>query len=605
MKIHKVLFKKSIIYSVIFAIFISTTGILHVYNVIDINVFAAEKKKKTTKKKSRRRRKRVRKFSLNFKDVEIKEFLKVMSEIIKKNIIVDDKVRGKITVNSAKEVPISQAYEIMKSILELKGLAVVETPNLLKIIPVRDAIKKNAEIIVDGDKKISLKKEKTITFLLEIEKADANEVSRALQSLKSKDTTIVMYPSLNTIIISGKSSEVKGLIKIARALDKTQSLDEDGEEKAAHGNIHVVHLQNANAEELAGVLSRIPFSESAVINRSTPKPKRPIRRSSKARRTSTYRPGRNQSKQKLSIIANKETNSLIIYAKPEEFKEIQRVIKKLDIVREQVLIEALIVEVSADNNWNFGIDWMLGAQTGNHIGATSQINNIGNLSGFGSSPVEGKELPLPVSSGFQLGYLSDKSILSFAILNAAAADRDVNILSTPQILTVDNEEAELNVGEEIAIPTNNRISESGTQFYTYEYKPVGVKLKITPHITQSKQITLDLYQEVNSVIGQADVATGRPPDLGKRDIKTRVTVIDGKTIVVGGLISNQKSVQINKVPLLGDIPLLGWIFKRKSVSYSKRNLLVFITPHIVTKQDRLEAVTHQKREEQKMLRQRK
>ena len=169
---------------------------------------------------------------------------------------------------------------------------------------------------------------------------------------------------------------------------------------------------------------------------------------------------------------------------------------------------------------------------------------------------------------------------------------------------MDNHEAEINVGEEIPVPTTNRISDTGVQFYTYEYKPVGVKLKITPHITKMEKITLDFYLEVNSVLGQTTVLEGGsviPPELGKRDFNTKISIWDGKTIVVGGLISNNKIVEETKVPYLGDIPLLGWFFKRKSIEYTKTNLLVFLTPHIVTKQNRIDAITEQKKEEQRRL----
>jgi general secretion pathway protein D len=274
-----------------------------------------------------------------------------------------------------------------------------------------------------------------------------------------------------------------------------------------------------------------------------------------------------------------------------------------------VLIEAMIVEVNVENGWGFGIDWMLGNKSGIHMYGGSSINssNIPNFSlpsGYDTS----KKLAVPLSTGFQLGYVPDTSVLGFALLNASATDGNFNILSTPQILTVDNSEAELNVGEEIGVPTNNRITDQNTTFQTYEYKTVGIKLKITPHITKKQRITLDLYQEVNSIIGETtQLSSGSlvPPKLGKRDIKTKVTVHDGKTIVVGGLISNKKDESESKVPLLGDIPLLGWLFKHKTVNYKKTNLLVFITPYIVTKKSRLETITKQKMDSQKRLRKQK
>ena len=159
-------------------------------------------------------------------------------------------------------------------------------------------------------------------------------------------------------------------------------------------------------------------------------------------------------------------------------------------------------------------------------------------------------------------------------------DKHFNILSTPQILTIDNHEAELNIGEEIPVTANTRVSDTGVQFQNFEYKSVGFKLKITPHITQKYSITLDIYQEVNSVLGQTTVlesGTVIPPKLGKRDISTKVTVVDGKTIVIGGLIRNDKITEETKVPILGDIPIIGWLFKRRSEEYRKTNLMIFIT----------------------------
>ncbi len=416
----------------------------------------------------------------------------------------------------------------------------------------------------------------------------------------------MVYLPLNTIILSGNANEISGLTRISRSLDKKMVDIKD--DKARKGNIHVVHLENADAEKLAAVLARIPFSETAKIDTSpvstptaTPPQQQPaIRRSDRTSRVTqsqqTVSP--TASAQKLSILANKETNSLIISATPQEFAEIERVVKELDTVREQVYIETLIVEVNAEDGWSFGIDWMLGDQSGKHIyGGSSIMGDVPNYTV--PSGLSGKTLAVPAATGFQLGYLADRSILGYILLNASGTDNKYNVLSTPQILTLDNQEAEINVGEEIPVPTNNRISDTGVQFYTYEYKTVGVKLKITPHITQKNRITLDLYQEVNSVIGTTTVSSSGtviPPELGKRDIKTKITVHDGKTIVVGGLIRNNSNVEETKVPLLGDIPLLGWLFKRKTVQHTKTNLLVFITPHVVTRPERAEALSEQKRE---------
>ncbi|MBN1501167.1 MAG: hypothetical protein JW982_13480 [Spirochaetes bacterium] len=529
--------------------------------------------------------------SMNFKDVEIQEFINIMSGIIKKNIILDDRVRGKITISSSQKIPADQIYDVMKSILELKGLAVVETRNLIKIVPLDEAVRKNTEIIVDGKEVLNLNDDRTITYMLELKYQPVNEILNVLNSLKSKNTNIVTFSKLNTIIFSGNAGEIDGLIKLARNLDRPLTEADVTDNSASAGNIHVIHLQNSDAVELANVLSRVPFSENASIQTGNTQVIRPA----------NNQPAQQQPASKLSIIANKETNSLIITATAEEFDQIKSIIDKLDIVRQQVLIEALIIEVSADNAWNFGIDWYMGQNVGSNIVGGSQI--LGTPPSFDNSSVMGKTLAIPLATGFQLGFLSDKSVLGFALLNAAASDENFNVLSTPQLLTVDNNEAELNVADEIPIPTSTT-SDSGSTSLTYEYKSVGIKLKITPHITKDNKVTLDVYQEINS-IKEKSVNSTIPPDLGKRDIKTRITVIDGKTVVIGGLIKNDKSETISKVPVLGDIPLLGWFFKSKSVENKKTNLLIFITPKIVTDPDKIDKITQQKMEEQKMLRQNK
>ncbi|MCU0848180.1 MAG: hypothetical protein MUD12_09860 [Spirochaetes bacterium] len=564
-------------------------------------------------------------FALNFKDVEIEEFLNIMSQLIGKNIIMDDKIKGKISIISSKKVPVNQAYSIMKSILEIKGIAVIEVGNLIKVIPMKDAIKKNSDVIVDdktGEMTFGI--DQTMTYLLELKNSYADEIATALVPLKSQFTDVVIYRPLNTLIISGNSSEIDGLVKIAKSLDR---LGKMGQKIESAGNIHVLHLENANAEELANVLSRVPFSQNAKIMSgqatTSPQPSMPpagIQPSSAAQRvTQTQTSGAD--KTPLSIIANKATNSLIITALPDEYSEIKRIIKELDIVREQVLIESMIVEVNADYGWEFGVDWLLGGSlTGKEKWGTSQINGpIPKYSlpegdyfkpkeyTFGDIKyTQQKKLAVPLQKGFQLGLLHDADFVGFAIIHASATDNNVNVLSTPQIVTVDNQEAELNVGEEVPITRDNRLAADGTSFQTFDYKPVGIKLKFTPHITNNKKITIDFYQEVNSVIGSETITTAGsyiPPKLGKRDIKTKISIFDGQTIVVGGLMKNNKSTTEEKIPLLGDIPLLGWLFKYRKESTTKVNLLVFLTPHILTKQETIDSITKQKRNSIKRLRQ--
>ena len=290
----------------------------------------AEARKKY-KKYRRYRRRRARTFALNFKDVEISEFVNIMSKLTGKNIILSDRVRGKITIISPRKIPVYNAFNIMKSILEVKGFAVVRSGNLYKIVRVREAIKQNVEIYVDGKKlRTSSKGKDIITYLYKLKNADSSDILNALRPLKSRNTNIVVYQPTNTLILSGIQTEINGLIEIAKQLDK--KVEGPGGQT---GNIHVVHLENAVAEDLANVLSRVPFSETAKINTSplynkrfTRKTRRRTRRSRRTRRIIRNRYIKSKKKSKLSIIPNKATNSLIITATPAEFRQILRVIKQ-------------------------------------------------------------------------------------------------------------------------------------------------------------------------------------------------------------------------------------------------------------------------------------
>lgn len=506
-------------------------------------------------------------FTLNFKDVEIADFLNMMSQLLGKNVVYDEQLRGKITISSSKKIPLSKARDVLITILSVKGYTVVEMPDLIRVLPLREAPKESDSIIVDG-KEISVADDRSLVYTCEIESGDLNEIAKTLNAVKTSSMNIVIFNPLNYIIFSGSAREISSLVKLAKALDRSVSGKKDPFDSKSY--IRVVKLQNAKAEDLAAVLSKVPAKDSIESQKNT----------------NPQQPGVQQNKlQQISIIPSKDTNSLIITSTPEEFVEIKKLIDALDTVRDQVLIEAVIMEVNTNDGWAFGIDWMLRGGIGK--GKTLGEQVLGTAPTYNETTIMGSAIPM--FSGFNLGYFSEKGALGFLLLNASADADKVNILSTPQILTLDNQEAVIYAGSEVPVPTNAKYDSNNNLTYTFDYKSVGLKLKVTPHITDNERITLDLYQEVNSILSEgkidADTSSYVPPTLGKRDITTKVTVYDGKTIVVGGLISNNSTKTETKVPILGDIPLLGWLFKKKSVTNEKKNLLIFISPTIATKKE--------------------
>ena len=515
-------------------------------------------------------------FTADWRNAELKDFLKGMSAIVKKNILVDDSVKGrKITIISQKKVNVKDAYSFMKSVLESQGFGLVEENDIIKVVRTKDALAKSG-IVRIGREPISdeeLKSNKIITQVVPIYQANAGELEPLLKRVTSPDTDIIVYRLTNTLVLSGSSSDISKLLKLIERLD--QRNDGPGAIASA-GDIHIYTLEYNEAEKLAAVLTKLdnPVVEMKVVDPAKP---------------ATTTKG-----EKIKAVAHKDSNSVIVTATKEEWNEIQRIVKILDLPRKQILLEVLIVELTSNDLNDFGIDWRF-RQT-----AFGQFNSgLGAQSGILSK--DGKLNPnANTLTGFSLGFLKPGSPQIIGILNANATNENFNVLSAPQILTVDNQEAEINVGQDVPVRTQSRnAGGGGSQAVTvdnFEYRPTGIKLKFTPHINKNDKITLELYQEVKNIAGLPE--QGGNPIFNKRDIKTTITVDNTQTIVIGGLISNDKQKRLTKIPVLGDIPILGNFFRRVTSKINRTNLMVFLTPHILDNRAKADRMTIEKRMEQ-------
>ena len=363
----------------------------------------------------------------------------------------------------------------------------------------------------------------------------------------SGTTLIKVVPDerTNALIILASEHDMIKIKNLIRLLDKDTPKGE--------GDIHVYYLENANAEDLSKVLMAIPSKEQ----KDTKKGKAPV------------------VSKEVQVVADKATNSLVITAKKDDFIVLENVIRKLDIPRRMVYIEALIMEVSMTKDFDLGVEWQAGEDVGSHDG-----RNVGVVGGSLSGDVISQ-----MGTGFSLGVLGDSitiggvEFLSIAaIIRAYQKDSDVNILSTPQILTTDNEEAQIIVGENVPYITKQETTTTDTDYTTYEYKDVGVTLKITPQINLERFVRLKIFQEVISLKKGTDEF--RPTTL-KRSAETTVIVKDKNTVVIGGIIGESSDIGHYQVPCLGNIPGLGWLFSSESSTETKTNLFIFLTPHII------------------------
>jgi len=581
--------------------------------------------------------------SIDFNNVDINVLIKFISELTSTNFIVDQRVRGKVTIISPSKITIKEAYKVFESVLEVHGFAAIKAGEMTKIVPSPDARSKNIETRLKQE--AGSPEDRVVTQLIPLKYASPTDIKRLFAPLVSKSSVILDYSPTNMLIITDVYSNIRRLLRILSAIDvagmgqelsvipleyaeatkfvktldsifqerkrsKAQNAlssakfvaDErtntiivmasevetlkikrlikmlDLETPRGKEKIHVYYLENGNAEDMAKVLQELP---TKAAGKGGPQKKLPF------------------VSEDVKITADKATNSLIIMAGKEDYQVMDEVIKKLDVPRSMVYIECLIMEVNVNKQFNLGVQWQ--------AGGTTKIDNKDAAFGGGFIPevpiVSGIQTTLPSPSGFSLGIFTERITIGgmvfpnlAAIINAYKKDKDVHFLSTPQILTTDNEEASITVGKNVPFQTRSA-ADSGVETYSsYEYKDVGITLKITPQISHDRLVRLYINTESTKLDEQATTSSDRPTTL-KRTVDTTVIVKDTNTVVIGGLIDDSFSETTYAVPCLGDIPFFGYLFKTKARGGDKTNLYVFITPHVVENPAEAKAILDNKKDE--------
>jgi general secretion pathway protein D len=585
--------------------------------------------------------------TIDFDNVDIQIFIKFISELTGKNFVIDKAVKGKVTIVSPTKISVDEAYRVFESVLEVHGFTTVPAGKIIKVVPAVQARSKDIETRV---RRAPIKpRDKVVTQLIHLRFADPNELRKLLAPFISKSSVIVAYPPTGMLIITDVLSNIKRLLRIIGVVDvvgigeevsviplqyasaavmsktltsifqtraaqakkgtpgsagikivpdeRTNVLivlaSEDDSERIiqliklldqetprGEGDIQVYYLQHANAEELSQVLMAIPTKQTS----GAAKGKAPV------------------VSREVQIVADKATNALVITAKKEDYRVLEDVIRKLDIPRRMVYLEALIMEVDTDKEFELGVQW----QAADVVGSTTGGDGVSrNVALFGSSLAG--DLLTPLATGFSFGVLGEAINIggvSFpsiaAVVKALQTNTDITILSTPQIMTTDNEEAEIQVTKVIPFITSRDETDAGRAFTNFEYKDVGVTLNITPQINQERFVRLKLTQEVSQVI-EEESSEGLPTTL-KRLAKTTLIVKDGNTVVIGGLIDEVTSAGKTQTPCLGDITGLGWLFKSVSNKQTRQNLFIFITPHIIENPREAGEIYHEKRVQIEQLR---
>ena len=597
--------------------------------------------------------------TMDFQDVDLNVVIKFMGELTGKNFLVSDQVRGKVTIISPKKITVGEAYKVFESVLEMNGYSAVSGVDSIKIIPSGIARQTGLELHEGKEASAVKVEDKMITQVIPLEYASSDEVRNLFTPMISKDGMIVSYKPTNHLIITERASNIHRLLKIIEQIDVRIGEDEitvfplefatakslaekltqlispdvrspapgrapapatsqrmvkiipdertnnlvvlanqqdtqeirqlisrlDQETPKGKSTLHVRYLEHARAEELAKVLSGIMSGKAKAPQR-------------------TQQPQAGAAPEEVTITADKATNSLVITASPQEFKELEEVIQKLDMARSQVMVEALIAEVSLEKALQIGVDWRVMDQPVEGSVRGFGGTDFGLISGVQKGTLSDPGMLLGVTRGFIT--IGGQQIVNLgALIRAFQKDTDVNVLSTPHILTMDNEKAKIIVADNVPIlktdlttplAASTSTASNIAVSRTFEYKDIGIQMEITPHISKGSMVRLEISTEVSNITA-IDPTNPGFVTTRKRQANTTVVVESGQMVVIGGLIRDDRTDQSNRVPCLGNIPGLGWLFKTYSGSKNKTNLLVFITPHIIRSPEDLEKATAKKKQE--------
>lgn len=581
-------------------------------------------------------------FSANFKDTDLKTFIETSGRNLNKTIIMGADVKGKVSIRTVTPLNERQYYQLFLNVLESQGYAVVTLDNgVLKVV--KSNVAKTEPLPVLGEQSDDYQGDELITRVVPVRNVSVRELAPILRQMidNAGSGNVVNYDPSNVIMLTGRAAVVERLTEVIQRVDRagnkseeviplehassseiarvlenltknskdsqpasmksqvvaderTNSLVISGDpairdkmkrlirqldsEMERSGNSQVFYLKYSKAEDLVEVLNQVSGSLKAAQGEG--------------------QAGVRSRQDVVSIAASKTSNALIVTAPQDIMRSLESVITQLDVRRAQVHVEALIVEVAEGNNINFGVQWaskdagLMQFSNGTQIPIGSLVGALSKaqpqkgstiISENGATTINpDKEGDLSALTQLLAGYSGTAvGVVKgdwMALVQAVKADSSSNVLSTPSITTLDNQEAFFMVGQDVPVLTGSTTgSDNKNPYNTVERKKVGIMLKVTPQINEGNAVQLVIEQEVSKVEGQTNLDVV----FGERKLKTTVLADDGELIVLGGLIDDQAGESVAKVPLLGDIPLLGHLFKSTANKKEKRNLMVFIRPTIL------------------------
>ncbi len=588
-------------------------------------------------------------WTVNFNDSDIQEVIKFIAGATGKTIIIDPKVRGPIKVINTKPLNAKELYELFLASLDVHGFTAVESGNIVRIVMNRDA--RNLPIPTENN--VKNKDDLYITQVIPLKNTSAAKILAALRPLVPQYGHLTTYEPSNALIITDTRANVARMNELVIQLDKigmthtdviplkyanaadvvamlsqlekpdpnrgmTTSppvivadkrtnavvisgddltrqrlkllIDDLDRPQTRNNNVRVIYLKYAKAEEVAKVLTGMLQS----VGGGKPAEGAPANATQAA------------------VQADEATNSVLLTADVETMDTLLSIVDSLDIRRAQVLVEAIIVEITGKNQKELGIEWMYQADDAG-FGGFSPGSGLGSVAAPAlnllESPSDNDAL-----AGLATGIVSAKSPIFgvgrlgknvdfLSVLKLLQTTESSNILSTPSLLTTDNSEASILVGQQVPFVTGSYTGMTGSTtggnnsfsspFNTVNREDVGIKLQVTPHVNGGDSLVLDIEQEISSVLGGSE-SSPNGPTTSKREIKTQILAGDSQTVVLGGLIQDQVDKSDSRVPVLGSIPVLGHLFRSQGAKKNKTNLLIFLKPTIIRTDEVLTGATAEK-----------
>ncbi len=593
--------------------------------------------------------------TLNFSNADIEAVARTMATLTGRNVVVDPRIKGNITLTTDSPVPPARAYSLFLATLRMQGFTVVQVDGIDKVVPEADAKLQGGGVAATESGTPGASGNQLTTQIIKLQYENANNLVAVLRPLINPNNPINVNPATNSLVITDYADNLRRLSRVVAALDVPNATDVEvvplqhasasdlaplvlrllesnaaaaaGQADAgfkttvlaeprsnalivraanqarltlarsliskldqptaggngAAGNIYVVYLKNANATQLATTLRAAISNEARTPVSSVPAPAAPGGAAGAALASPAAPSTGGQ------IQADPTTNSLIITASEPQYRQLRAVIDKLDARRAQVFVESLIAEVSADKAAEFGIQWQ--GALGNAGDAT--IGLLGTNFGTAGKNIitlatQGAAGTVSPGRGINLGAATKTNgvyVLGF-LARFLEESGSGNVLSTPNLLTLDNEEAKIVIGQNVPFVTGQFTNTGGgnngtvNPFQTIERKDVGLTLKVKPQISENGTVKLAIFQEVSSVLASTANATNGPTT-NKRTIESNVLVEDGAVVVLGGLLQDEYAGNQEKVPGLGDLPFFGNLFKSEARSRKKTNLMVFLRPMVV------------------------